>query len=325
MTDTLEDIGERGAIKRIVAAALEQGIRVDSGDDCSMLELDDRTLLFTTDVIHARTHIPPGAAPEQIGWFAAAINLSDIAAMGGTPLGMLFSFSLPKGYTTTSLERLSSGMARCLSQYDTALLGGDTKEGDFLTISGTAIGLAGEGGALLREGAVSGDVIAVTGDLGRAFSGIRIIEEGDAERGIEMLLHVNPRIEAGIELAALAGVHSCIDISDGLAESVFQLSDASSVAFAIDLGAVPAAPSLEEVVLNGADREEALLYSGGDYELLVTMEESTFQTARDRLRGIGIELTEIGRVSDGNENRLINGDTITPLERKGYEHFKGGI
>jgi thiamine-monophosphate kinase len=135
----LFDIGERNVVTDLIKKFDPDGAG-KLGDDCGILDMGHEYLLVTTDMITRDTHLPPGSKPEDIGWYAAAINLSDIAAMGGEPMGMLFAMGLPRDMETEWLDSLAFGIHECCSSFDVPVLGGDTKENASLTISGTAIG-----------------------------------------------------------------------------------------------------------------------------------------------------------------------------------------
>src|SRR3989337_402960 len=115
----LEDLGERRAIevlKRVFARGQALGI----GDDCALVEWGEHYLLVTTDVVSQKVHVPPGASPYQIGWYLVAINLSDVAAMGGDPLGFVAALSLPRSLDVNWLRELARGMDECAKEYGIA-------------------------------------------------------------------------------------------------------------------------------------------------------------------------------------------------------------
>ena len=167
----LSDIGERNAIKRIETILSKGDVAVGIGDDCAAFTIGDDYLLVTTDMITQKTHIPEGMTPFQIGWFVVAINLSDIAAKGGRPLGLVLALGLPKNTSELFFTELMKGADACAIQNDTHIVGGDTKENPEITICGTAFGLVRKDEFMPRKGAKIGDVVAVTGTLGKAGAG----------------------------------------------------------------------------------------------------------------------------------------------------------
>ena len=137
----LKDMGE----KNIVAGLIDKfdpKAAHNLGDDCAILDMGKEYLVMTTDMVGQGTHFPENAQPEDIGWYAAAVNLSDIAAMGAYPLGMLFALGLPGALDEKWLDRLAEGIKECAGKHGAPVLGGDTKESQQITIGGTAVGTA---------------------------------------------------------------------------------------------------------------------------------------------------------------------------------------
>src|SRR4030065_2538714 len=168
---TLGTLGERETI-RLIEKIIKSDATIGPGDDCAALDLGDRFLLVTTDMMVTRAHIPKGMSPYDIGWSIVAVNLSDIAAMGGSPLGVVTAIGITRGHPIDFIEQMADGMNDCAGRFNTTIVGGDTKEHDDLVLCGTALGLVSKKGILLRKGGKPGDLIAVTGSLGRAGSGL---------------------------------------------------------------------------------------------------------------------------------------------------------
>lgn len=299
--------GERRLVREIIAG-LDPGGARQLGDDCAMLEMGDDYIVATTDMMTASTHIPEGAAPEDVGWYAAAINLSDIAAMGAKPLGMLFALGLPRDTETEWLDGLMSGMRECCEAHSAPILGGDTKENPNITISGTGFGMVPKKAVLRRGGAKPGDLLAMTGALGR---GILWERKG---KDAALLLRVEPRVEAGMSLAASGICTSCIDISDGLSTCLHLMSAAGGVGFSVDAGKISLMKGLER-----NDLEKALHW-GGDFELLFTVKRGS----EAKLAGLLPEARVIGEVTKGPDIMLVAGGKSESLPDKGYEHFGRG-
>jgi len=302
----LSEIGERDIVASIIKKFDPKGIYA-LGDDTAILDYGKEFLLLTTDTISQKTHIPENASPQDIGWNVAAINLSDIAAMGGRTLGMLFSLGLPASTTTKWLDELTDGIQECCSDYSVPVLGGDTKENDTITITGIALGTVPKQEILRRSGARPGDIVAMSGQLGRG-----LLWEHDKENNISQYLRVEPRLKTGQMLAESGAVTSCIDISDGLSTSLHLLSSASNIGFEIEFGSVNFVPGLN-------DKEKILaLHYGGDYELLFTVRP-------DRADMIIAQpgISQIGYVTDDISVSLVKEDASEHLQNKGYEHFRG--
>src|SRR2546425_7793467 len=148
----LSDIGERGAIE-VLARIYDRGQPIGLGHDCGVVDWGDDYLVVTTDVVNQKTHIPAGATPTQIGWYATAVNLSDIAAAGARPLGFVAALSMPADTDVEFLRGLAQGMEECVREFGIAVLGGDTEEADGPPNAGTPLGRVREGRILRRTGA----------------------------------------------------------------------------------------------------------------------------------------------------------------------------
>jgi thiamine-monophosphate kinase len=321
----LSDIGERKAI-RFISNILSKGdVAVGIGDDCAALEYGDDYLLISTDMISEDTHVSKKMTPWQIGWFMVAINLSDISAKGGKPLGLVLSLGLPKDTTDVFLEELIKGADKCATIYNTSIIGGDTKENPNLTISGTILGIVQKNEFMPRKGAKPGDVVAVTDALGKAGAGYYAIQH-DIDDGVilEGLLEPKPKIQEGIALAKEKIVTSCMDISDGLSSSLYQLQDLNNVGFEIEREKIPLSSNL--LRLSKEDKNLDVyrygLHFGGDYELLLTIPKDEFEKAQKTVEKTGGRLTNIGKVTDENQIRISYKGVKKVLPNRGYEHFK---
>ncbi|MDH7516972.1 MAG: thiamine-phosphate kinase [Candidatus Thermoplasmatota archaeon] len=319
----LSDFGERKAIQ-IISNILSKGkIAVGIGDDCAAFAFGKNYLLVTTDMISEKNHIPEIMSPWQIGWFIVAINLSDIAAKGGTPLGLVLSLGLPRNTSERFLRDLMRGADRCATQNNTVIVGGDTKENDEITLCGTAFGLVKKDEFMGRKGAKPGDVIAVTGVLGRAAAGYYAIRHGNRNREIlKGLLEPVPKIKEGEMLAKTKVVTSSMDISDGLSSSLYQLQGLNKVGFEVDKEEIPLSPMLLKLgEKHGFDVYSYAMHFGGDYELLVTIPLDSFKKAQETIENIGGSLTKIGRVIKERKIIVKSNGKIRVLENRGYEHF----
>src|SRR2546428_7114702 len=193
----LSDIGERGAID-ILARIYDRGQPIGLGHDCGVVEWGDDYLVVTTDVVNRKTHIPAGATAQQIGWYATAVNLSDIAAAGARPLGFVAALSMPADTDVEFLRGLANGMEECVREFGIAVLGGDTKEADVLAIAGTPFGRVREERILLPTRARPGGAIRVPGGPGRPRHGPQMCERWSVLRPGAP----SPRPTAGPAIAA---------------------------------------------------------------------------------------------------------------------------
>lgn len=310
----LRYLGERKAIKMI-----SEITKTDVSDDCAVLPFGKKYFLFTTDMINEETHMPKNSKPHQIGWHVVAINLSDIAAKGGSLLGVSVAVGMPKTHDAKFLKELSKGMYDCAKKYSTKIVGGDTKENNILTLCGSAVGVVNKKNIMLRKGAKPGDVVCVTGTLGASSAGLH-------SKNPKNVLMINPRVKEGVALGETNAVTSCMDISDGFASSIYQLSSLNKVGFEIDYELLPVSKNVRSISKKlRIPLEELCIYSGGDYELLLTVKKSKLGYAVTALKNIGTKFTPVGVVTKDKENILVKGEKKTVLENRGWEHFRMGV
>ncbi|MEW5937006.1 MAG: thiamine-phosphate kinase [Candidatus Thermoplasmatota archaeon] len=307
MRKTLGEIGEHEAVRRLVHLA--GSARVP--DDCAVLRLPTCTLVATTDILNEGQHFPRGASAELIGWHSVAVTLSDIAAMGARPLGLMMALSMPRSTELQFAEGLMAGARDCAESCGTHVVGGDTKEGRELTICTSGVGAVNDGEPLMRNGVREGDVLCHTGRIGRA----ALWQLRKDEACIEQMLRFVPRVREGIALQGL-GATACIDISDGLALSIHYLAEASEHGFEVKPKAIGFHNGLRE------EERQAALHLGGDYELLFTVPKDRIGEMRRALAALGTEVFEIGEVSGSKVIIELDGRSVL-LPRRGYEHFRG--
>ena len=257
-------------------------------DDCAHIE----NLIVTHDTMAEGTHFRAEADMADVAWKLVAVNLSDLAAKGAEPVGVLLSYCL--GHED---QRFLDGLTEALETFHVPLLGGDTVRTTGPRIFGmTAMGRVAHLPTPLRSGAKPGDAIYVTGMLGRAMLGF----EGDPGH-IEAYNRPRPLLREGRELARQA--NAMMDVSDGLLLDAFRMASASNRTFAIDSSSVPVA---------APDRRDECLRWGDDYQLLFTI--------RDGLEP-SVPASRIGTVLDRSEALLIlDGDPITSADGLGYQH-----
>lgn len=302
------DIGERSLISRIteVLGGLEH-------DDCAAIKLDDDYLVVTTDMLHRETDFPAQATPWQIGWMSAAVNLSDIAAMGAEPLGVLIASGIPPETDVEFIDEIFRGIRDCVETYGTAVLGGDTDAHRELTICGIALGRVSRERILRRRGARPGDLLCTTGSLGGAGAGLKALNFGRIDRA-RRLLEPRPRLQEGIALAETGAVTAMMDNSDGLALSLHDLAEAGGTGFEIEYERIPIAEEVRAIAESDDEALEMVLRAGGDFELLFTLREEMLDDAKE-----ACEFSVIGRAVENGIWLERNGCRI-PITRRGYEH-----
>ena len=289
----------------------------EAGDDAASLLFRNTHLILTTDMLHRTSDFPEGTTARAIGWRSVAVSLSDLAAMGAQPLGILLAVADPK-LDEELIRGILAGARACCDSAGTRLVGGDIDRLDELTLVSTGIGEAKR--PVHRYGAHPGDLVCVTGELGRTQAALSLFAAGEIARANDLFRFL-PRVDWGIKLAAYAT--SMIDISDGLAHSLHLLARESSVGCSIEEDLLPVIPDLAQalprVCSSGSYSDashtvvsltEAILFGGEDYELLFTLPESAIPAIDP-----AVHYTVIGRATDGAV--LIDG---YELPDRGYEH-----
>ncbi len=303
------------------------GIELGIGDDAAVLEMGDDLLLISTDMIVEGSHFMSDSSANQIGRKAVVTNLSDIAAMGGEPLGLVYSIGSPGHKDADFFTEILEVINDSARDHDTFVVGGDLNEADSLVISGTAVGRMGEGELLTRSGAEPGDVIGLTGRLGSVPAAVKA--ELDDDMSLEdwedlrdVLNNPIARLKEGRILSRIEGVNSAIDVTDGLSSDLWQISRSSSVGLTIDYDEIPVDTLAENFSEeSGVDLDDLVLYGGEEFELLFTAEPESWEEVEDEIQGLGTEVTKIGKVVDGDSVRLLSGDREEKLSDEGFEHF----
>jgi thiamine-monophosphate kinase len=324
-------IGEFGLIDRLSAmaakrprsSAVREKLMVSIGDDAAAWRSTNCLTLTTTDCLVQDVHFRLGEISwYALGWKALAINLSDIAAMGGVAEYAFVTLGLPPNSGVGNIEELYRGLLDLAQRHDVVLAGGDISTSATLFISITLTGSAGEQ-LLKRSSAQVGDLIAITGYPGMAAAGLRLINHGTPPCPSDAPLRQafwqpNPRITEGIAIL-VAGAHAAIDVSDGLAADLTHICHASGVSARIDLACLPLHPALTEFF--STEALNLALGGGEDYELLFTAQPDIMSHIIDSIKTpihvIGtIEAESTCKVqllhSDGSKYKL---STI------GWDHF----
>ena len=322
------------AIRELVArAGAGGGVTVGIGDDCAVLAPTAGTaLLATTDLLLEDVHFRRRwAEPADIGWKALAVNLSDIAAMGGRPRWALVALACPEETTPGEIAAFYEGTLALARLHDVAIVGGDTgasPAGWFVNVT-----LLGEAVTpRLRSAARPGDVLAVTGALSRSAAGLAVLERGAAPAGVQTAhvadvtaahLRPRPRVAEGAWLGAADGVRAMMDVSDGIGIDLPRLLGESAVGARVDVDRLPIdAPTRAVAAALGADATAWATGGGEDYELLLTCEPAALARLQRGVREAGGgALTPIGEVVAGPPvARWVAGGREVAVTR-GFEHF----
>src|SRR5215210_1138839 len=266
-------VNEFDVIRRISARLPDPPpeVLVPVGDDCAVLRLGDTLWVAATDMLVEGRHFRDWATPEDVGYKAVAVNVSDVAAMGAVPRFVLTSGGADDAETTL---RCIEGVLEACEEFGAYPLGGDTTGAAALTVDVAILGQLAHA-PVLRSGAHPGDLLAVTGELGASAAGLLSLESGNTgpKRLVKKHLRPEPRVVLG-GVASRLGAHAMIDLSDGLASDVRRVCEMSGVGCRIDLGLLPVAGDTREYAnASGLDPEILAATGGEDYELLITASE----------------------------------------------------
>jgi len=326
--DLIERFFKTGIASNITNPSLSLGI----GDDCALIKpLPGEEIAITSDMLVEGRHFFAGADPEQLGYKALAVNLSDLAAMGAKPLGFTLAIALPS-VNTKWLESFSKGLFRLANQFSCPLIGGDTTAGP-LTISITAIGSIPTEKAIRRSGAKLGDDIWVSGTVGDAKLSLAALRheinlsEDELKNVAHRMHQPTPRVELGIQLRGIA--NAALDVSDGLLGDLKHLLKQSQVSAEILLAALPKSTSLQKQSI--AIQNQFAACGGDDYELCFTASSKQRGAILEIGQALNLPLTKIGCVAPMKNNQVqiriisADGEVLSDADSavllKSFDHF----
>ncbi len=280
-------------------------------DDAAVINIGDAALIITHDMMTEGVHFRSNANPADVAWKLLATNLSDLAAKGAAPIGVLLGFMLGDDAWDRAF---AAGLEKALAHYNVALLGGDTvaNRGDKRAFGLTALGMATHRPVPSRSGAQIDDILYVTGTLGDALAGFELIDAGFDEVGPLANAFNRPvaRVADGHALAPI--VTAMMDVSDGLLLDAERLASASGVGIEIDLACVPLSPLYINYRTDSLESRMQAASWGDDYQLLFTASPET---------AVPLAATAIGRVVSGGGLTLKHdGNPIKLPPTLGYQH-----
>lgn len=334
----LSELGEFGLIDLIRGSVARdknpehdswQRVLVGIGDDAAAWQIDSHIQLATTDTLVQDTHFNLDVINwEELGWKALAVNLSDIAAMGGIPKYALVSLALPGELEVEDTSKFINSMVHMAGEFGVAIVGGNVATAPNIVITITIMGCTKDKKILRRSTALPGEQIAVTGYLGLSGAGLEMLRGKnipDPEtRSILRRAHLQPvpRVKEG-QILIEQGVKTGIDISDGLLADLEHICESSKVNARIKLEQLPVHPLVKA---NFPNYQELALSGGEDYELLFTADETTVAQAKQSLD------CPVSIIGDITEEKLATRVTIVdskgniiPHKKGGWEHFKDGV
>ncbi|MBN3907365.1 MAG: thiamine-phosphate kinase [Nostoc sp. NMS1] len=345
----VKDIGEQGLLERLQRFCPPEII----GDDAAVLETaPEQSLVVTTDVLIDGIHFSNlTTSPEDAGWRAAAANLSDLAAMGASPLGITVGLGLPGEVKVSWVERLYQGMTECLQKYNTSIVGGDVVRSPVTTLAITAFGQVHPNQIIRRSAAVVGDAIVVTGVHGASHAGLELLLHPqlgqnlkDAERTaltrahqrpqprldvlpiLQKILNSQSKIQVALSAHQRCDLKSQIpvagmDSSDGLADAIIQICRASGVGAVLERRQISTPAAFEDWLTE----EQALayaLYGGEDFELVLCLPQ---ESALALVQHLGQGAAIVGYITPGSTVLLHDEQKKFPDQvlslSQGFQHF----
>jgi thiamine-monophosphate kinase len=325
----LSELGEFGLIdsirERVAPAA---GVHRGIGDDAAELELPaGHRLLTSTDLLLEEVHFSfAWTAADDLGRKAVAVNLSDIAAMGGTPRFLYIGLACPADTPVERLDRFMDGVLAEAAAHGATLVGGDTcrSPGPWI-IAVTVEGSAPAGTVVGRDGARAGDVVLVSGTLGDSALALALWQRGESPAPFLAARHrrPTPRVALGLALAAARLPSAMIDLSDGLAADLGHILAASGTGAEVREAAIPLSAAFREQLAADPALLELAVAGGEDYELLCTVPAARVSEALALGEQVGVPLTVVGTVTGRAADLQLRGadGTLRPLRRRGYDHF----
>ncbi|MBO3462375.1 thiamine-phosphate kinase [Aetokthonos hydrillicola Thurmond2011] len=332
----VQDIGEQGLLERLQRFCPPEII----GDDAAVLASETgKSLVVTTDVLVDKVHFSEiTTSAQDVGWRAAAANLSDIAAMGATPLGITVGLALPGNVAVSWVEELYQGMAECLGQHNTPIVGGDVVRSPVINVAITAFGQVHPNGIIRRNTAKVGDAIVVTGVHGASAAGLELLlhpelgenlSDGDRTTLIKAHQRPQPRLDVLPILWEILNFNfstypipiAGMDSSDGLADAVLQICRASRVGAVVESVQIPLPNAFKDWVTKQQALEYAL-YGGEDFELVLCLAR---HTADELVEKLGKDAAVIGKITEGPTVVLHNDNAKNPEQvltlSRGFQHF----
>jgi thiamine-monophosphate kinase len=318
------DVGEFGLIQRFVQQACSApDIIVGPGHDCALIRANGQRFLFTVDALVEGRHFQQQwLSPRQLGRKSFVVNASDVAAMGGVPRWCVVSLGLPGDYRVADAVALQRGIADAARRYGASVVGGNLTNSDRLFVSVALLATAPRR-LVTRGGARAGDQVYVTGTVGDAALAVRLLRGRSRPRGTGYLLNrfrrPEPRLREGQFVVAAGIASAAIDVSDGIAQDLGHICEASGVGAVLHAERVPRSPAFCRVLGPAAD---LALHGGEDYEILFTVPPRQVRKLEQSRTKLGCRITRVGEIVPGRRVRIIkDGGAAAELANRGYDHF----
>ncbi len=342
---TVADVGERALLAHIRSRLpTNAGVKVGPGDDAAAIEIGP-VALVTTDCMAEGIHFTRDTAPARlVGRKALTVNLSDVAAMGGIGRYATVSLLLPPDASVGWVDSLYDGLLERASEAGVAIVGGNlARSTGGIVVDVTLVGDAGR--LMLRSGAQPGDRVVVTGTLGAAAEGMRLLGEGArlTEDGqllstglwtesssaavvtcLRAQLDPRPPYAVARSVSERGLAHAGMDMSDGLSSDLYQMCAMSGLAAVIESALIPVDPKAAGLArAGGGDPLELALHGGEDYQLLLAVAADEVDELRELARVFGSNVTVIGRFVEGEPGVTLSDSTgERPLAPRGHDHYR---
>jgi thiamine-monophosphate kinase len=329
-----ERLGEFDIIARYFAPLATDRAALGLRDDAAVLVVSEgHELVASCDTLVEGVHFLPDDPPESIGYKALAVNLSDLTAKGARGYAYLLSLAVSRDTPAVWFESFAAGLHDLQEATGISLVGGDTTASPGpLTITITALGLVSHGHAVLRHGAKSGDRLYVSGTIGDAYLGLRLLKEpalrcswrlSDEDVAFLVDRYRRPTPRTDLVLLMRNFAQSAIDVSDGLVLDTEKLAEASHVGARIDVARVPFSAAAQKVLAQEPKLLEAMVTGGDDYEIVAAVPETSAADFEAEGRAKGGAITMIGRIEGSSGKAVVIGADGRALElgSKGFSHF----
>jgi thiamine-monophosphate kinase len=307
-------------------------VLIGIGDDAAVVEPErNRVEVLSVDALVEGVHFDRAyVPPDAIGHRALAVNLSDLAAMGAEPRLALLSLVLPPALPVDEFDGIVTGFAALAAKYRVQLVGGNiTRSPGPLMLDVTVIGTAKRRRTLTRSGARPGDDVYVSGTIGAAAAGLQRLKAGADWRvaaddpATHRFLRPDPRVRLGLLMGRNRAARACVDLSDGLADGVHRLAEASGVGVTIDAALLPVDPAARQWCEgNGMDATTEAIAAGDDYELLFAVKPRTSRRVAAAVHDSGVTLTRVGTCTVDRAVSIRGADGAANALPQGYSHFR---
>lgn len=327
-------LGEFDIIARYFAPIATDKAALGLRDDAAILLISEGyELIATCDTLVEGVHFLANDPPVTVGYKALAVNLSDLTAKGARGYAYLLSLAVPHDTPESWFEGFASGLRDLQVESGICLVGGDTTASPGpKTITIAALGLVTHGHAVLRHGAKANDRLYVSGTIGDAYLGLRLLEDASLAKSWDLSeadtnyltgRYRRPETRAGLVIALRNFAQAAIDVSDGLVLDTEKLATVSHAGAVIETARVPFSPAAQKALHRAPELLEAMIAGGDDYEIVAAVPETNAAAFEAEVRAKGAPVTLIGRIEGGREGVRVIGPDGAPLKlaRKGFSHF----